>query len=64
MEEVTSSVLSFHNADHSRNTTLTSDESNGTNDSKYNTWNMAYLVGYAIIIIFGFIGNLLTFMVM
>ena len=63
MGEVTYSVLPFHNAEHSENTTSTSDESNGTNNGEFNTWNIVYLVSYAIIIIFGSIGNLLTFIV-
>ena len=46
------------------NVTSTSDESNGTTDGEFNTWKIVYLVAFAIIIIFGSTGNVLTFIVM
>ena len=64
MEEVISSVLPFHKVEHVENTTSTSDESNEAHNGKFNTWDVVYLVASAIIIIFGSIGNLLTFIVM
>ena len=64
MDRINSTVLPFLSATQSENITLISDESQETSDDRFQAWHIIYLVTYAIIIIFGSIGNVLTFIVM
>ena len=64
MEEIRSSISTFHNTEHLDNATSTYEGSNGSSEEKFNTWDVVYLVAYAVIIIFGSNGNILTFIVM
>ena len=68
MEEFNSSLLLSNNiskdAAYPDNITIPPDESNGTSGSEYTTVNLVQIVSYIIIIIFGSIGNILTFIIM
>ena len=68
MEVFNSSVLLLNNtpkdAEYPDNITIPPDESNGTTGWEYTTAELISIVFYMIIIIFGTIGNILTFIVM
>ena len=68
MEELNSSLLILNNtskdAEYPDNITITPDESNGTTGWEYTTAELISIVFYIIIIIFGTIGNILTFIIM
>ena len=66
MEELNSSPLLLNNtskdAAYPDNITIPPDESNGT--TGYTTAEITLIVSYIIIVIFGTIGNILTFIIM
>ena len=68
MEGLNSSLLLPNNAskdaEYPGNITISPEESNGTTGWKYITTDIILIVSYIIIIIFGSIGNILTFIVM
>ena len=68
MEEFNSSLLLLNNtskdAEYPDNITIPPDESNGTTGYVYTTAEIILIVSYIIIIIFGSIGNILTFIIM
>ena len=66
MEEINSSLLILNNTfkavEYPDNVTIPPDKSNGT--TGYTTAEIILIVSYIIIIIFGSIGNILTFIIM
>ena len=68
MEELNTSLLPLNNTstntEYPDNITIPQDESNGTTGWEYTTAEIILSVSYIIIIIFGSIGNILTFIIM
>ena len=68
MEEFNSSLLLLNNtstdAEYPDNITIPPDESNGTTGYVYSTAEIILVVSFIIIVVFGSIGNILTFIIM
>ena len=68
MEEFNSSLILLNHtskdAEYPGNITIPPDESNGTTGWKYTTAELIAVVSYIIIIVFGSVGNILSFIVM
>ena len=68
MEVFNSSLLLLNNtskdAEYTDNITIPPDESNGTTGWEYTTADLILVVSYLIIVVFGSIGNILTFIIM